>query len=48
MKSKYLAAFVEPSMHEALRLRAFRERCSVGEIVRKALAMYLERKAKGR
>ena len=40
MKTKLLGVFVEPSMHERLRLEAFHERCSVSEIIRRAVATY--------
>ena len=41
MKTKLLGVLVEPSVYERLRVRAFRERCSVGEVVRRAVADYL-------
>ena len=41
MKTKYQTVLLEPSIHERLRVEAFRERCSVGEIVRRAVADYL-------
>ncbi len=43
MKTKLVAVLVEPSVHERLRVRAFEERCSVGEIIRRAVAEYLPR-----
>lgn len=41
MKTKLLGLFVEPSLYERLRVRAFEERCSVSEVVRRALTAYL-------
>lgn len=41
MKTKLLGLFVEPSLYERLRVRAFKERCSVSEVVRRALTAYL-------
>jgi hypothetical protein len=41
MKTKYQTVLLEPSIHERLRVEAFRERCSVGEVVRRAVADYL-------
>ena len=46
MKTKLVAVFMEPSVHERLRIEAFKARCSVGEIVRRAVAAYLVAKAK--
>jgi len=45
MKTKLLGVLVEPSVYERLRVEAFRERCSVGEIVRRAVAKRLEQSA---
>lgn len=44
MKTKLLGVFVEPSVYERLRVRAFEERCSVSEVVRRAVAEYLGRR----
>lgn len=44
MKTKLLGVFVEPSLYERLRVRAFEERCSVGEVVRRGVAMYLSKR----
>jgi predicted HicB family RNase H-like nuclease len=41
MKTKLVAVFMEPSVHERLRVVAFDQRCSVGEVVRRAVADYL-------
>lgn len=41
MKTKLLGVFVEPSVYEYLRVRAFEERCSISEVVRRAMAAYL-------
>jgi hypothetical protein len=41
MKTKLLGVLVEPSVYEQVRVEAFRERCSVGEVVRRAVADYL-------
>ena len=41
MKTKALALFAEPDLHEAVRLAAFKERCSMSEIVRRAVVAYL-------
>ena len=48
MKTKLLGVFVEPSVYERLRVRAFEERCSVGEVVRRAVADYLAKRLPGR
>ena len=48
MKTKLLGLFVEPSLYEQLRVRAFKERCSVSEVVRRSLAEYLARQSPGR
>ncbi len=47
MKDKLLAAFVDEATHEAVRVAAFRERCSMGELVRRAIQAYLAQR-KGR
>jgi len=47
MKTKLLGLFVEPSFYERLRVRAFEERCSISEVVRRATAAYLEAKGAG-
>lgn len=47
MKTKLVAVFMEPSVHEQLRVRAFEERCSVGAVVRRAVAAYLAAKGQG-
>ena len=41
MKTKLLAAFVEPALHERLRVAAFKAHASISEIVRRAVAAYL-------
>jgi len=41
MKTKALTMLMEPSVYEQVRVEAFRERCSVGEVVRRAVADYL-------
>ena len=41
MKTKLLGLFVEPSLYERLRVEAFEQRCSVSEVVRRAVADYL-------
>lgn len=41
MKTKMLALASEPELHEAVRLAAFKERCSMSEIVRRAVVAYL-------
>ena len=48
MKTKLLGVLVEPSVYERLRLQAFQERCSVGEVVRRAVAEYLAKRSPGR
>lgn len=49
MKDKLVAAFVDADLHEAVRVAAFRERCSMGELVRRAITEYLaKRKGKGK
>lgn len=48
MKTKLLGLFVEPSLYERLRVRAFEERCSVSEVVRRAVAGYLAGQPQGR
>lgn len=48
MKTKLLGLFVEPSLYERLRVRAFEERCSVSEVVRRSLADYLAKRSLGR
>ncbi len=48
MKTKLLGVFVEPSVHECLRVEAFNARCSIGEIVRRAVAEYLGRRPRKR
>ena len=40
LKTKLLGVFVEPSIYERLRVRAFKERCSVGEVIRRAVVAY--------
>lgn len=47
MKTKLLGLFVEPSFYERLRVRAFEERCSISEVIRRATAAYLEAKGAG-
>ncbi len=39
--TKFLAAEAEPALHERVRVRAFQERCSMSEILRRALERYL-------
>lgn len=46
MKTKLLGLWIEPDVYERLRVEAFEARCSVGEIVRRAVATYLS-KTKG-
>lgn len=46
MKTKLVTLFVEPSSYEQLRLRAFQERASVSEVIRRAVAAYLVPTAK--
>jgi hypothetical protein len=41
MKMKVLALAAEPDLHEAVRLAAFKERCSMSEIVRRAVVAYV-------
>ena len=41
MKTKVLALATEPDLHEAVRLAAFKARCSMSEIVRRAVVAYL-------
>lgn len=48
MKTKMISTLLEPSVYERLRLRAFQERCSVGEVIRRAVAAYLAGRARGR
>lgn len=48
MKTKLLGVLVEPSVYERLRVQAFHERCSVGEVIRRAVADYLARRSPGR
>lgn len=52
IKTKLLGVLVEPSVYERLRVQAFEERCSVGEVIRRAVGAYLEQsethKGKGR
>lgn len=48
MKSKLLGLFVEPSLYERLRVEAFEERCSVSEVVRRAVEAYLTPRPGGR
>jgi len=48
MKTKLLGCFVEPATFERLRLQAFQERCSVSEVVRRAVADYLAKRSLGR
>ncbi len=47
MKTKLVTLFVEPSRYEQIRIRAFQERVSVSEIIRRAMAAYLAAKDKG-
>ncbi len=44
MKDKLIAAFADEALHEAVRVAAFQERCSMGEIVRRAIQEYLARR----
>jgi hypothetical protein len=48
MKTKLLGVLVEPSLYERLRVEAFERRCSVGEVVRRAVSAYLAGKDGGR
>lgn len=48
MKTRALTIVMEPTVYERLRLEAFNQRCSVGEIVRRAMAAYLAAKREGR
>jgi len=49
MKDKLVAAFVDEALHEAVRVAAFHERCSMGEVIRRAVQEYLaKRKGKKR
>lgn len=41
MKTKMPSILIEPSVHERLRVQAFHERCSVGEVIRRAVEAYL-------
>ena len=41
VKTKNLALFAEPDLHEAVRLAAFKAHCSMSEIVRRAVVAYL-------
>jgi len=41
MKTKLLGLWIEPDVYERLRVRAFEQRCSVGEVVRRAVRDYL-------
>lgn len=38
MEMKLVAVIRQPSVHERLRVQAFEERCSVGEVVCRAVA----------
>ena len=46
MKTKLLGLWIEPDVYERLRVRAFEQRCSVGEVVRRAIGAYLLGKPK--
>ena len=48
MKTKLVAVFMEPSVYERLRVEAFEQRCSVGEVVRRAVGAYMGRQAQRR
>ena len=48
MRTKGLTIIMEPSVFERLRVEAFEERCSVEEIVRRSVAVYLAGRARGR
>lgn len=48
MKTKFIGCYAEPTLHEAIRRAAFRERCSMGELMRRALLAYLAAKGRGR
>jgi hypothetical protein len=41
MRDKLIAAFATEALRERLRGRAFEERCSMSEVVRRALTEYL-------
>lgn len=42
---KRTSIFLPDEMHEALRVRAFMQRTTMGEEIRKAIEQYLDRKA---
>ncbi len=44
MKDKLIAAFGDEAMHEAVRVAAFEERCSMSELVRRAIQTYLAKR----
>ncbi len=47
MKEKLIAAFADEALHERIRVAAFEERCSMSEVIRRALEAYLgKRKGK--
>ncbi len=46
MKNKMMAAFVDEATYEAVRVAAFRARCSMAEVVRRAVAEYLTKLSK--
>ncbi len=49
MKDKLVAAFADQDLHEAVRVAAFEERCSMSELVRRAILSYLaQRKRRGK
>jgi len=48
MKTKLLGVLVEPSVYERLRVEAFEQRCSVGEVLRRSVADYLGRRPRRR
>ena len=48
IKTKGLTILLEPSGYERLRVEAFKSRCSVGEIVRRALKLYMEARRRER
>ena len=48
MKTKGLTILLEPLVYERLRVEAFKARCSVGEVVRRAIAEHLAGRPRGR
>ncbi len=48
MKDQLMGVMVDAAMREAIRRAAFEERCSMGELIRRAVKKYLVAKSGGR